>query len=378
MNISSLGVERAHARAPVARTGPCAGPAAKTTSARQQPNLVDDFHRSVSSPSHSRSADTTTPKTDTPSLKAPEPSLDSKKTALSTTFDGCKVSACPQGTLFLEDADPVLDFPPSPFQSWLAEQARLGSAGEQEWRFSSATFQGLPQTDAFSESDQKAWRGSVPLEPGRFFQSLIGNSGLTVGQTEVGLETQGADLCSVDYTLGFDCPKSGEEVGQMSRQITFPKDSAPEVYHAYFRLAPELQSQGLGKSLLAQSVELYDQIGVESVSVDAGLSVGGYAWAKYGFKPDSPAEAKRLFDQVRDRLDEASVPNRTRRLVQNLLKDNKPEAIWALSDLAQPVEHRGETTSLGKALLMGTGWYGQLELQNPAARSRFDSYVSGK
>jgi GNAT superfamily N-acetyltransferase len=221
------------------------------------------------------------------------------------------------------------------------------------------------------------WGSRIGVRPAEFFDRLLDTDKVGLASGDVSLEGRAHEMDWLEYDLTLADPVSKEEVGSMCREISFDQESRPHVHHGYFQLSSGRQGQDLGKELLAKSVEVYDQIGVGSVSLYAGLDVGGYAWAKYGFKPESEQAAKRLFDTVRGRLDELDVPNGVRRSVERLLSDNRPEAIWALSDLnGVTVEEYDGPTTLGKALLLGTSWPGTLDLTCPDSRARFDQYIN--
>ena len=74
----------------------------------------------------------------------------------------------------------------------------------------------------------------------------------------------------------------GVRVATYSREINL---RTKEAYSALFEVTDEAQKKGIGKKLLAGNVETYEKLGIEKVKVTAGLTVGGYAWAKYGYVP---------------------------------------------------------------------------------------------
>ena len=61
-----------------------------------------------------------------------------------------------------------------------------------------------------------------------------------------------------------------------------------EVEHNFFRAGQ--QQGGLAKDLLRGSFEEYERLDVHEVKVHANIDIGGYAWAKFGFKTDSPPD----------------------------------------------------------------------------------------
>lgn len=54
------------------------------------------------------------------------------------------------------------------------------------------------------------------------------------------------------------------------------------VHHAYFKIAESAQAAGLGKRILANQVQLYEQLGVAEIETEAAW-VGQYTWPRMGF-----------------------------------------------------------------------------------------------
>ena len=246
-----------------------------------------------------------------------------------------------------------------------------------------------PKREVFSlDFDSPPTPNSVPLDLNGAWErrggSELSNS-LANLMSGTGLSTRGGSLYSrvkegelqnLDFDLRFQCDESGKEAGCMSRSINFSDREAPYVEHCYFRLEKEFQKGGIGKSILSNSVKMYDKLGIGKVYLSAGLSVGGYAWAKYGFKPENRDDLFRLYDEVRSNMYSLNLNPRIYSLVTGLLNCDDPKTVWTLSDLQMPVtKFDGEQTTLGKALLMGTSWNGELDLKDRESRERFEQYV---
>ena len=138
--------------------------------------------------------------------------------------------------------------------------------------------------------------------------------------------------------------------------------------HEYFLMPEEYRGKDLGKQVIGSSVEYYRKIGIKKVNLNADLSVGGYAWAKYGFVPDQSTWNNFRFN-LSIQLDTMKVmgigdyPEH----IQKILENPDPKAIWALSD-----------TPEGKKFLLGKSWNGTLNLEDPESMARFDAYISRK
>lgn len=144
------------------------------------------------------------------------------------------------------------------------------------------------------------------------------------------------------------------------------------VTHDLLSLRKNLQSGGIAKDILSSSFSLYEQLGVNRVELFANIDVGGYAWAKYGFSPTS-ASAPTLAAYLRDKLNDFDLSPAARAATTKLIDGlpNDPTLIWAISDIDIPMN--GST--LGKQLLLGSRWRGELVLKNETAMRRFNAYV---
>jgi hypothetical protein len=171
--------------------------------------------------------------------------------------------------------------------------------------------------------------------------------------------------------------KDNNTIGSMMRVITRDGDEIT-VKHSLFQLDSAVQGSGLGKRTLRESIDLYEQIGVTKVNVFANIDAGGYAWARYGYKPiarDWPELQSRARAALANIADD--IPDAVRAQINTILSDPDPAAIWRLADIRTPVTIRlsQPPIPLGRALLQGSDWNGVLDLTDPEAMKRFRNYV---
>jgi len=162
----------------------------------------------------------------------------------------------------------------------------------------------------------------------------------------------------------------------MNRVFHHPVGGPASVSHASFTLNQPNQGKHLARQILGESISFYESQGFHEVDVHAGLDVGGYAWAKYGFLPVDARETQTLLQALRPKLARLSLEPAVRSKVETLLTSQDPQSLWAIADLETPVEVDGRNLSLGKALLLGEWWQGRLDLEDAAVRERFRAYVS--
>lgn len=137
------------------------------------------------------------------------------------------------------------------------------------------------------------------------------------------------------------------KVGSMWRTID-PKTG--EVGHESFKLDPDFQATGIGKELFRSHLGIYERIDAKSVELLANVTVGGYAWARYGF------DAKEsVVDKYRAKLArEAEMKGASE---QEKLMIESIEHMWEIAAFRSSNQKVS-----GKSVLMGTSWPGTLDL----------------
>jgi hypothetical protein len=292
---------------------------------------------------------------------------------------GASATVSRHGALFLEpDQD-------TEARDWRAAEWDLDNSYEDDELFGDAfpcgesygCFQGIPYARDLPRPIRQAWRERLGMTPRQFFQKLFDTEKVLPGSGELSLQTDEYDQATLGFSVSLKDPATRAVVGRMDRVLEFPEDSPPEVYHKFFDLDRSVQASGIAKDLLANSIAMYQQLGISRVTLFAALEVGGYAWAKYGFRPDGRRETRQLYRQVAERLSGLQgVPSGARTVLRRLVENEDPKGIWAISDLnGLKVRQGGREVPLGKALLLGTTWRGVLDLQDPQARARFEQYV---
>lgn len=141
------------------------------------------------------------------------------------------------------------------------------------------------------------------------------------------------------------------------------------VYHSSFVVQPGTRNAGVGKTLFNNMLDLYDHLGIEKVKVSAGLSVGGYAWARFGFSPNRD-DWQVLRYRVKERAESMSPDIKAQ--VNLISKLDDPKAVWLLAALK---DSKGR--NVGKDMLLGSSWDGSLDLRDKEAYGVTRYYASG-
>jgi hypothetical protein len=112
---------------------------------------------------------------------------------------------------------------------------------------------------------------------------------------EVSRNIKGFDSASVG---GKILDPDGKTVGEFSRTY-WSNDLENWVDHNLLRIDTDQRGLGIGRAFSDYSETAYKQMGIEEIHVEAGLTDGGYTWAKAGYdwSPDND------FDYIQDHLE---------------------------------------------------------------------------
>lgn len=227
-------------------------------------------------------------------------------------------------------------------------------------------FTGNPWEDEFPPELRRAWKGRFEVPLVETFRRLVHGLPAHWGGGEVVVQRAGSTLESAQVTLHLVCPRTSEPLGSIEQELCF--DDGEGLGH--FVSIESTLGWDAERTLLENSVELYDRLGLSSLKLECD-GQRAYTWAKCGFVPESEEDAWELFSELEERLEALDLTPRTRTLALNLLADHQPEAVWALSDLDRVrVTVDGGRTSLGRALLEGTSWPATLNLEDAVAMER--------
>lgn len=163
------------------------------------------------------------------------------------------------------------------------------------------TKSGVPYSGARSEEFLQAWNEKIGMDPTEFKHVFTGGM---EDQVDMRIELNYGEF----HVKGniYDGPEGTPDrkrIGNFTREIRPEKN---EAYSAYFEIEKDSRHAGIGKHILGGNVEVYEQLGIDTVKVTANIDVGGYAWAKYGYVPTINAwnslsgEIERKLDRIRE------------------------------------------------------------------------------
>lgn len=177
------------------------------------------------------------------------------------------------------------------------------------------------------------------------------------------------------YVRGY-IMKGKDQVAAFERTLV-NEGKAIVVNHDEFIVNGSKQGKGLGDRFNAHAMSVYQEIGVDRITLEAGLEVGGYAWARQGFRfnGDGASRAKYLnfaldraearikhIPALREHKTELLKQSRALRKAIATGKDVQPIHIASLGEKHKHTTNDDNgnqiTNWAGKDALLGTTWKG--------------------
>lgn len=247
---------------------------------------------------------------------------------------------------------------------------------------------------------KRAWEEHVPMTKAKAERML--KRGLPRG-TEVSIKVDGEGQGKLSMDASY--------IGEVSKSFDLDKKVA---YSGYMQL--EKTGKGLGRKIMRNQIEFFIASGCEKLEMHAGLNAGGYTWARLGFLPYDKGEHKDDFRELRQEVRakykklEPLLDAREKERMGEILKFKDAKAVWKLADsridlgkrlrdvfkaaanddrraiklqekLSSVVDSddvQGDRPQpIGRLLLAGTYWEGELDFSNKAQMKRVSDYVGG-
>lgn len=157
--------------------------------------------------------------------------------------------------------------------------------------------------------------------------------------------------------------KDGESI-TLYRTFSIDKRGKLECHHDLFAIPASMQGKGFSKKTFQLLYKEYQRMGVDYITVFANIDVGGYCWAKYGFKAKNRFNAVSCFEGLSDDLLEKAL-----NFIDDYYKTNNlpHSAPFPMKLIAQQ--------PWGKDALLNSSWSGILDLSDKAEREFFEKYM---
>lgn len=115
------------------------------------------------------------------------------------------------------------------------------------------------------------------------YDADLGN-GFTSSVDHEDIESYGAGGFVDTYINGSINRADGLKVGYWKRHFYTDDDGALVAEHQELFLDPQYQGRGIADRFNAHSIAKYQKYGVDRIELEAAADVGGYAWARQGFR----------------------------------------------------------------------------------------------
>lgn len=97
-----------------------------------------------------------------------------------------------------------------------------------------------------------------------------------------------------EMTVQGEIVHNGRVVGTFNRSIEIEKRGVAVAYHTELLIEPLHQNKGLGEKFNAHAVSKYQEMGFDRIVTHAGEDVGGFAWARKGFRWGDPVASRKV------------------------------------------------------------------------------------
>ena len=250
---------------------------------------------------------------------------------------------------------------------------------------------------------------SSPAEVFKFLDTLK-DAGHTITKLEIKSNFRGvlAFQLQTSHPDGVRAIADGTATGSdyrrpgvtMSREFYrtstgYNDNKANEVEHSFFAINSAIRDNGVGMKILSELLPVYEKNGYTSINVHANIDVGGYVWARCGFQLDDAKRRREFFGAVDNNASDLGLTSYLRgidrnspdaaRIISNLvMKDSNGKVMMEplldnrtkepLKDASGNV--RMGPVSVGKMLLLGSNWYGRIDLTDPVQRKQYHDYIN--
>jgi hypothetical protein len=215
----------------------------------------------------------------------------------------------------------------------------------------------------------KALKEKLGVAPEAIISSMLGNG------LQKALQIRGPASGRIIFTDdALEIRIRGQSGNQIARTFHYQNKT---VNHDLFTVGAAMQGSGLAKRMMENAYNTYTKMGIKAINVHAALDGGGYAWAKFGFKPDNNVGWQGYAITRLHYLKNAGIPESKINELRTVIKSKDSKSLWRVSDDSTPVKLWHNDTTIGKVLLRGASWNGTLNLQDKESVDRMWKYIRG-
>lgn len=161
-----------------------------------------------------------------------------------------------------------------------------------------------------------------------------------------------------------------EQSLSMTRVLMTPANGVGVLRHVELLIPAQLQRQGLAGQLIRPYYQQCRQANIQRLEVQASSTVGGYAWARYGFSATRTTDVHNILSAAESRGVPAAVVAELRQDFYAFCTQNPPATPFPMRSWAE--------LPFARALLAGTTWHGVLDLADARQTFFFEHYLSAR
>ena len=186
---------------------------------------------------------------------------------------------------------------------------------------------------------------------------VLSKVGIPQGKIRIHAHVDGLEGSSKFDFLDINAP-------DVSVTRSFFKDGDSLVaYHALLKVGEKMQGKGVAKGIIKALLPYYEKMGVDKIEVNANMDVGGYTWARFGFKA-ARQQAFSLPSQIKNK----SLRQKAKAIVEDFYKTHSESDGFPVNLIAsQP---------WGKKALLGSDWSGYIDLHDKKQVDEMKRYAS--
>lgn len=159
----------------------------------------------------------------------------------------------------------------------------------------------------------------------------------------------------------------GTNIGVIEREFRYEDPDDPnrvtDVHNSYLKINKDYQGQGIAQAIYRNQEDWLIREGVPTITIEANIDVGGYAWARAGFDYKDAAEARRHISSMMQKSIGHYGPDDPTTKQLAAIKDqldsvrDDPESEFPTPFEISNVGYTpGAKTWPGKELMLGTHW----------------------
>lgn len=220
-------------------------------------------------------------------------------------------------------------------------------------------------------------------------EDLINDVGTLIAEEGIQMENCMIDERFGDFNILIRGSTKNGDFFKLERRFTTRNVADKQVrtvMHEYLIIPDDLQGNGLSKNIFKSLYKQYQAGDVQRIEVHANLDIGGYTWARYGFKAN-PRSLPMLRNYI-DEIQKAATKGvrRVNTKTGKYYRDMTSAEIREFDNTFREAINSGKPFDMNEfssrkwvqetGILTGSDWSGFIDLMDDGQRKIFEKYLS--